>query len=216
MLDSYTSSMCKDSWGRSSFARCLIEVSSEAELVEVVTIGVPSLIGDSSTKDTIRIEYEWRPPRCTLCKIFGHIHDHCPNKVVNHPVATTSNVANLSTVPTNDGFKKVSHKKKKGKAESAKGSHFASISIKHNFRYEPKMTTSEPKKGANTRPKVHTTSSKLKSTGPTSKEGIVTTSNSYAALENDDEEYGEHVTHVNEDFTNPNKGGSSSFTLAVG
>ena len=26
MLDSYTSSMCKDSWGRSSFARCLIEV----------------------------------------------------------------------------------------------------------------------------------------------------------------------------------------------
>jgi hypothetical protein len=40
MVDSYTSSMCKDSWGRSSFAWCLIEVSSEAELVEVVTIGV--------------------------------------------------------------------------------------------------------------------------------------------------------------------------------
>ena len=58
MLDSYTSSTCKDSWGRSSFARCLIEISSEADLVEVVTIGVPSLIGDGFTKDTIRVEYE--------------------------------------------------------------------------------------------------------------------------------------------------------------
>ncbi|GJX25452.1 hypothetical protein Tco_0231748 [Tanacetum coccineum] len=35
MLDSYTSSMCNDSWGRSSFAQCLIEVNSEANLVDV-------------------------------------------------------------------------------------------------------------------------------------------------------------------------------------
>nr|GEV26534.1 ribonuclease H-like domain-containing protein [Tanacetum cinerariifolium] len=46
MLDSYTISMCNDSWGRSSFARCLIEVNSEADLVNVVTIGVPLLTGD--------------------------------------------------------------------------------------------------------------------------------------------------------------------------
>ncbi|GKB34763.1 zinc knuckle CX2CX4HX4C containing protein [Tanacetum coccineum] len=38
MLDSYISSMCNDLWGRSSFARCLIKVSSEANLVDVVTI----------------------------------------------------------------------------------------------------------------------------------------------------------------------------------
>ncbi|GJT24124.1 zinc knuckle CX2CX4HX4C containing protein [Tanacetum coccineum] len=58
MLDSYTSSMCNDSWGRSSFARCLIEVNSEADLVDVVTIGIPSLTGDDFTKETIRVEYE--------------------------------------------------------------------------------------------------------------------------------------------------------------
>ena len=119
-------------------------------------------------------------------------------------------------MPANDGFQTMSHKKNKSKAQSAKGSHFASTSNKHNFRYETKMTTSEPKKGANTRPKVHTTSSKLKSTGPTSKEGNVTTSNSFTALVNDDEEDGEHVTYVNEDLANPNTGGSSSFTVATG
>ncbi|GJT20620.1 zinc knuckle CX2CX4HX4C containing protein [Tanacetum coccineum] len=49
MLDSYTSSMCNDSWGRSSFARCLIEVNSEADLVDVVTIVVsPPIVATSN------------------------------------------------------------------------------------------------------------------------------------------------------------------------
>ncbi|GJR08985.1 zinc knuckle CX2CX4HX4C containing protein [Tanacetum coccineum] len=58
MLDSYTSSMCNDSWGRSSFARCLIEVNSEADLVDIVTIGESSLCEDDFTKEIIRVEYE--------------------------------------------------------------------------------------------------------------------------------------------------------------
>ncbi|GKD19124.1 zinc knuckle CX2CX4HX4C containing protein [Tanacetum coccineum] len=89
MLDSYTSSMCNDSWGRSSFARCLIKVNSEADLVDVVTIGVPSLYVDGFTKETIHVEYEWRPPRCDICKIFGHVHDYCLKKVVSSIVVTS-------------------------------------------------------------------------------------------------------------------------------
>ncbi|GJR71526.1 zinc knuckle CX2CX4HX4C containing protein [Tanacetum coccineum] len=61
MLDSYTSSMCNDSWGRSSFARCLIE-------------------------------------------IFGHVHDHCPKKVVSPSIVATSNVVTPTVEKTNDGF----------------------------------------------------------------------------------------------------------------
>ncbi|GJW76789.1 zinc knuckle CX2CX4HX4C containing protein [Tanacetum coccineum] len=122
MLDSYTSSMCNDSWGRSSFARCLIEVNSEADLVDVVTIGIPSLSGDGFTKETIHVEYEWRPPRCDICKIFGHVHDHCPNKVVSPPIATTSNVVTPTVEKTNDGFQTVGKKKKrKGKSKSTNG-----------------------------------------------------------------------------------------------
>ncbi|GKA95055.1 sodium/hydrogen exchanger 6 [Tanacetum coccineum] len=45
MLDSNTSSMCKDSWGRSSFARCLIEINSEANFIDSITIGIPDLDG---------------------------------------------------------------------------------------------------------------------------------------------------------------------------
>ncbi|GJY36059.1 putative reverse transcriptase domain-containing protein [Tanacetum coccineum] len=55
MMDSYTSAMCKDSWGRSSFARCLIKINSEADLKESITIGIPDLDGPGFTKETIRV-----------------------------------------------------------------------------------------------------------------------------------------------------------------
>nr|GEV77432.1 ATPase, F1/V1/A1 complex, alpha/beta subunit, zinc knuckle CX2CX4HX4C [Tanacetum cinerariifolium] len=51
MPDSYTSSMCNASWSKSSFARCLIEVNLEADLVDDVTIGIPSLSGDGFSKE---------------------------------------------------------------------------------------------------------------------------------------------------------------------
>nr|GEY12920.1 hypothetical protein [Tanacetum cinerariifolium] len=58
--------------GRSSFARCLIDVNLEADLLDVVTIGIPSLYEDGFTKETIHVEYEWRPPKCDLYAMSTH------------------------------------------------------------------------------------------------------------------------------------------------
>ncbi|GKA29955.1 hypothetical protein Tco_0716200 [Tanacetum coccineum] len=187
MLDSYTSSMCKDLWGRSSFARCLIEVNSEASLVDVVTIGILSLTGDDFTKETIRVEYEWRPPRCDKCKIFGHVHEHCPNKVVSPPVVTTSNVAAPTVENSNDGFQTLGKKKKrKGKAKSTNGGQFAGPSVKHTVRYEPKADPSAPKKGTTNVSNPPTLSSMLKTAKTIPKKDNLTTSNSFCTL-NDEE-----------------------------
>ncbi|GKE30458.1 hypothetical protein Tco_1445842, partial [Tanacetum coccineum] len=43
-------------------------------------------------------------PRCDICKIFGHVHDYCPKKVVSPPIVTTSNVVTPTVEKTNDGF----------------------------------------------------------------------------------------------------------------
>ncbi|GJV53508.1 zinc knuckle CX2CX4HX4C containing protein [Tanacetum coccineum] len=191
--------MCNDSWGRSSFARCLIEVNSEADLVDVVTIGIPSLTGDGFTKETIRVEYEWRPPRCDICKIFGHVHDHCPNKVVSPHIVTNSNVVTPIVVKTNDGFQTVSKKKKgKGKSKSTNGGQFVGLSVKQNVRYEPKETTSAPKKGA-------------------TNVGNPSTSSSYSVLNDEEEEEEEDVENVYAETANLfiKTGRSSSFTAAV-
>ncbi|GJS45942.1 hypothetical protein Tco_0596063 [Tanacetum coccineum] len=47
---------------------------------------VPNLDGLGYTKETIRVEYEWEPPRFSTCLIFGHSVDDCskaPKQVVN-------------------------------------------------------------------------------------------------------------------------------------
>ncbi|GKD71070.1 hypothetical protein Tco_1325160, partial [Tanacetum coccineum] len=52
MLDSFTSSMCTESWGRSSFAHCLIEVKVDAVLKDS-TMGIPLPDGLGFSKEMV-------------------------------------------------------------------------------------------------------------------------------------------------------------------
>ncbi|GJT86801.1 zinc knuckle CX2CX4HX4C containing protein [Tanacetum coccineum] len=81
------------------------KVVKKVDLVDVVTIGIPSLSRDDFIKKTIRVEYEWRPPRCDICKIFGHVHDHCPKNLASPPIVVTSNVVTPTVEKTSDGLK---------------------------------------------------------------------------------------------------------------
>nr|GFA03091.1 zinc knuckle CX2CX4HX4C [Tanacetum cinerariifolium] len=205
----------------SSFACCLIEVNSEVGLVDVVTIGIPSLYGDGFTKETIRIEYEWRPPRCDLCKLFGHVHDHCSKKVVSPPILTTSNVVTPTVEKTNDGFQTVGkNKKMKGKSKSTNGGQFAGPSVKQNVRYEPKANESAPKKGVTNVGNTSLSSSMLKTTGKSSKKDNLSMYNSFSALNDEENNDKEDVENVYDEsanlIQNTKAGGSSYFTATAG
>nr|GEW77248.1 hypothetical protein [Tanacetum cinerariifolium] len=114
----------------------------EAHLVDVVIIGIPSLTRDDFTKETIRVGYEWRPPRCNTCKIFGHIHENLPKKVATPPIVATSNVVTPTVKKTNDGFQTVGKKKKKGKSKSNNDGQFVGPSVKQNVATPPIVATS--------------------------------------------------------------------------
>ncbi|GKB04391.1 hypothetical protein Tco_0832534 [Tanacetum coccineum] len=60
-------SMCIDSWGRSSFARCLIVVRADETFKDSVSVGIP------------------------LPEIFGHVYDQCPNNVTIIPTVDKMN-----------------------------------------------------------------------------------------------------------------------------
>ncbi|GJT53586.1 zinc knuckle CX2CX4HX4C containing protein [Tanacetum coccineum] len=194
----------------------------DADLIEAVTIGIPSLTGEDFTKETIRVEYEWRPPRCDECKIFGHVHDQCPKMVVSPPIVATPNVVNTSTVVTptveNDGFQAVGKKKKKGKPKTSNSGQFVGPSIHQNFRYEPKASTSAPTKVANVG-NVSISSSLLKDKVTFSHQDNITSSNSFSALNVEDEEEEEEVEKIYDETANlfnTKASGRSSFTTAVG
>ncbi|GJR94892.1 hypothetical protein Tco_0267066 [Tanacetum coccineum] len=159
----------------------------EADLVDSVTIGIPSLMGDDFTKETIRVEYEWRSPMCDECKIFGHVHDHCPKKMVSPPIVTTSNVIAPTVEKSNDSFQTMGkNNKRKGKSKSSNGGQSTGPSVKQTVRYEPKATTSATKKGATNVSNPSKSSSMLKTADTSPKNDNFTTSNSFSAL-NDEE-----------------------------
>nr|GEW11613.1 hypothetical protein [Tanacetum cinerariifolium] len=113
MLDAFSSEMCADLLGRLGFAHDLIEVSADNELKKEVIMALPNEDGTGHTKECIRIEYEWKPPSCLDCHVFGHSHEQCPKRVTQAPKPKESK----EVEDNNDGFTTVRHKKGKNQAQ---------------------------------------------------------------------------------------------------
>ncbi|GJZ88116.1 ATPase, F1/V1/A1 complex, alpha/beta subunit [Tanacetum coccineum] len=99
MLDSYTSDMCIQSWGRSSYARVMVELKADVELKDNIIVAMPKITREGYYTCNVRVEYEWKPPRCSSCKVFGHVHEECTmnigageKKTVKKPSQTSRGV----------------------------------------------------------------------------------------------------------------------------
>ncbi|GJW99870.1 hypothetical protein Tco_0183784 [Tanacetum coccineum] len=65
MLDSYTTDMCMQSWGRSSYARAMIELRADVELKDNIVAAMPKIVREGYYTCNIRVEYECKPPSRT-------------------------------------------------------------------------------------------------------------------------------------------------------
>ncbi|GKC89226.1 hypothetical protein Tco_1149875 [Tanacetum coccineum] len=72
MLDSCSVTTCMQSWGCMDYARCLVDIWADRALKESMVISVPNTHENGVTLHTIKVEYEWKPPRCGICLVFGH------------------------------------------------------------------------------------------------------------------------------------------------
>nr|GEU33433.1 hypothetical protein [Tanacetum cinerariifolium] len=133
-LDSYTSNMCVSSWGKSTYARALIEVSAENNLLDSLVIAIPVEKDKGHTLATIDIEYEWNPPRCATCLIFDHHTDKCPK------LPNTTFVENVN----GDGFVEVKKKKHKNKNRQHKvaGIQLSKPQPQLHYRHIPEISVS--------------------------------------------------------------------------
>ncbi|GJX55484.1 zinc knuckle CX2CX4HX4C containing protein [Tanacetum coccineum] len=113
MLDSYTNSIRLESWGRSTYARILIEIIACNDFSDNLVMVVPNIGETRYMKEPIRVEYEWKPPRCSKGQI---------------PRAD------------DEGFIEVKRKKSGGNYGGNK--HIKSVSVKPKTQYEPKAKQS--------------------------------------------------------------------------
>ncbi|GKC62170.1 cytokinin dehydrogenase 3-like protein [Tanacetum coccineum] len=125
MLDSYTSDMCMQSWGRSSYARVMIKLRADVELKDNIVVAMPKITREGHYTCNVRVEYEWKPLRCSSCNVFGHIHDECPKNIGVGEKKTMKNSSQTSqgvSVGPKMGFKpqkEYRHVQKKSTASSS-------------------------------------------------------------------------------------------------
>nr|GEW65603.1 hypothetical protein [Tanacetum cinerariifolium] len=118
--------------GKSGYARILIEIDTCNDLCDNMVMAVPNIEGPGYTKETIRVEYEWKPPCCGTCLVFGHSVDDCP-KAPKQVVNRVEKGKGGSYGTDDEGFTEVKKKKSGGfsvgkKNVSASGNSFKTAS----------------------------------------------------------------------------------------
>ncbi|GJZ58021.1 nucleotide-diphospho-sugar transferase [Tanacetum coccineum] len=85
--------------GGSSFARIMIELRADMQLKDNIVMAMPKITKEGHYTCNDHVEYEWKPPRCSSCKVFGNIHKECSKntsdgekKTVKKPSQTSRGV----------------------------------------------------------------------------------------------------------------------------
>nr|GEX21161.1 hypothetical protein [Tanacetum cinerariifolium] len=183
MLDTYISNMCVSSWGRSTYARALVEISAEVDLVDELVIAIPVGKDMGHSLATVTIEYEWRPPRCSTCMIFYHTSEKC-----------TKRSKELQTEPiVNDGFEVVKKKKNRSKNKQHKqvdGVKLCKPALNLHYRRVEKVETLKISV-----PSLSSKDTNVENLSKTLNKEIILTSNSFTALMEEEEDiWGDKAT----------------------
>nr|GEW64961.1 hypothetical protein [Tanacetum cinerariifolium] len=64
-------------------AGAMVELRADVELKDTTMVTISKFMGEGYHIKIIRVEYEWTPPGCLSCKVFGHVLDECPKQPVS-------------------------------------------------------------------------------------------------------------------------------------
>nr|GEW28410.1 hypothetical protein [Tanacetum cinerariifolium] len=63
-------------WSR--YARVMIELQADVDLKDNIVVAMPKITREGHYTCNVHVEYKWKPPTCSSCKVSGHIHEECP------------------------------------------------------------------------------------------------------------------------------------------
>nr|GEV31438.1 hypothetical protein [Tanacetum cinerariifolium]GEV31440.1 hypothetical protein [Tanacetum cinerariifolium] len=74
----------------------MIELRADMELKDNIVVVMLKITKEGHYTCNIRIEYEWKPPRCASCKVFGHNYEEC---LKNTGAGETKNLKKTTQAP---------------------------------------------------------------------------------------------------------------------
>ncbi|GJZ48588.1 ribonuclease H-like domain-containing protein [Tanacetum coccineum] len=59
----------------------MVLLQTDVELKDNIVVAMPKIARKGFYTCNIRVEYEWKPPRCACCKVFSHFQEECPKNI---------------------------------------------------------------------------------------------------------------------------------------
>ena len=63
--------------GRLGAGRVLVEVNADRDVKDKVEICYKNGKSEAKCSKFVNVEYDWKPPVCSHCSVFGHISSIC-------------------------------------------------------------------------------------------------------------------------------------------
>ncbi|GJY51773.1 hypothetical protein Tco_0442620 [Tanacetum coccineum] len=113
VMDSMTANMCKLGIGKVEHARVLVEVDAKKALLETVEVVYKNDKGEIHCRKSVIVMYDWKPPRCNTCSVFGHATANCGLKEVNGDYILVNNGKEINNKEgdINEGFVEAKNRK---------------------------------------------------------------------------------------------------------
>ncbi|GKA50944.1 RNA-directed DNA polymerase, eukaryota, reverse transcriptase zinc-binding domain protein [Tanacetum coccineum] len=114
----WTKERCLKKAGKLDFTRVLVEVSATDVLPQTLEIEYLSISDRPGIVGKLDVKYQWKPPQCTHCKIFGHtylafkIRPRTDEEIAARVLKDALKVNKCDVKADNDGFVVVGKKNK--------------------------------------------------------------------------------------------------------
>ncbi|GKD27441.1 RNA-directed DNA polymerase, eukaryota, reverse transcriptase zinc-binding domain protein, partial [Tanacetum coccineum] len=142
VMDSVTANKCKQGIGMVRYARVIIEVSAKKTLANDVEIVYKNTEGMVQCRKNVKVEYDWKPPMCSECGVFGHTSSRCYKNAANIHTNTKDlqeNVKGKVNAVNNDQIKPNVQKEKSGGQTEDSDEGFVEVKRKKNICNDNKV-----------------------------------------------------------------------------
>ncbi|GJZ48771.1 RNA-directed DNA polymerase, eukaryota, reverse transcriptase zinc-binding domain protein [Tanacetum coccineum] len=144
IMDQVTTHMCNMGNGRTGFARVLIEVEACKGFHDQIEIVYRNSDNMEIERKYVKVEYDWKPPLCSFCSMFGHKDDKCscrPKTVEEIEAANEElrkmNEAKRKEKESKEEFVQVNRKKPPSAKQVGKNNRYMQGVKKDNVTYQP-------------------------------------------------------------------------------
>ena len=77
IIDVVTTTVCNKADSSTGFARVLVEVDATKGLPSQIEIVYKNSESKVAGSKFVNVKYDWAPPLCTCCNVFGHSFEKC-------------------------------------------------------------------------------------------------------------------------------------------